>query len=210
MVVWLYSLTSSLCSIKEPGIQIPIRWLFWSASLPSPQSAHSLIKVSSFSIPHLLDSLAYCSANKVSLDSVIFPYLRSICILIHFVRWRDQLIYIRIWIYLSKLFPTIAKYIPKKGRHLVPKFTGNQPWIFIGRTVGEAPILWPPAAKSRVTGKDPDAGKAWGQERMTEDEMVEWHHWLDGHECEHTLGDGEGQGSLTCCSPWGPKESDMT
>ena len=56
--------------------------------------------------------------------------------------------------------------------------------------------------------KDPDAGKDWSQEEkgMTEDEMVGWHHWLDGHEFEQTLGDGEGQGGLACCSPWGRKE----
>ena len=63
---------------------------------------------------------------------------------------------------------------------------GNQPWIFIGRTDTEAPILWPPNAKSWLTGKDPDAGKDWGQEEKgtTEDEMVGWHHWLNGHEFE--------------------------
>ena len=65
---------------------------------------------------------------------------------------------------------------------------GNQPWIFIGRTDAEteAPILWPPDVKSWLTGKDPDAGKDWGQEEkgVTEDEMVVWHHWLNGHEFE--------------------------
>ena len=61
---------------------------------------------------------------------------------------------------------------------------GNQPWIFIGRTNAEAesPILWPPEAKSLLTGKDPDAGKDWGLKRATEDEMVDWHHWFNGHE----------------------------
>ena len=92
---------------------------------------------------------------------------------------------------------------------------GNQPWIFIGRTHSEAEvlILWPPDAKSWLIGKDPDAGKAWEREekRATEDEMVGWHHWLNGHEFEQTLGDREGQGSLACCcSSWGSKESDMT
>ena len=79
---------------------------------------------------------------------------------------------------------------------------GNQPWIFIGRTdaEAEAPILWPPDGKSQLTGKDPDAGKDWRQEEkeMTEDEVVGWHHWLNGHAFEQTLGDGEGQGSLAC------------
>ena len=74
---------------------------------------------------------------------------------------------------------------------------GNQPWIFIGRTEAEAeaPILWPPDAKSQLIGKDPDAGKDWGQEKkgMIEDEMVGWHHQLNGPEFEQTPGDGEGQ-----------------
>ena len=74
----------------------------------------------------------------------------------------------------------------------------------------EAPILWPPNAKSRLIGKDPDAGKVWGQEEkgMPEDEMVGWHHWLNGHEFEQAPGESEGQGSLACCGPWGHKELD--
>ena len=86
---------------------------------------------------------------------------------------------------------------------------GNQSWIFIGRTdaEAEAPILWPFDAKSWLIGKVPDAGKGWRQEKkeMTEDEMVEWHHRLDGREFKQAPGDGEGQGSLACCSPWGQK-----
>ena len=82
---------------------------------------------------------------------------------------------------------------------------GNQPWMVIGRTDAEAPVLWLPNANSQFTGKDPDAGKDWGQEEkgVTEDEMVGWHHGLNGHEFEQTLGNREGQGSLMCCSPWG-------
>ena len=90
---------------------------------------------------------------------------------------------------------------------------GNQSWIFIGRTdaEAEAPILWPPDAKSWLIGKDPDAGKDWGQEKgAAEDEMVGWHHRLNGHEFEQTSVDGEGQRSLVCCSSWGRKESDTT
>ena len=86
---------------------------------------------------------------------------------------------------------------------------GNQSWIFIGRTDAEAetPILWPPDAKNRLIGMDPDSGKDWKQEEkgMTEDEMVGWHHLLDGHEFEQILGVRDGQGSLACCSPWGLK-----
>ena len=89
---------------------------------------------------------------------------------------------------------------------------GNQSWIFIGRTdaEAEAPTLWPPDVKSWLIRKDPHAGKDWRQEEkgMTDDKMVGWHHWLNGHESEKAPGDGEGQGSLACCSPWGHKESD--
>ena len=91
---------------------------------------------------------------------------------------------------------------------------GDQSWIFIGRTdaEAEAPILWPPDSKNWLTGKDPDTGKDWGQKDkgLTEDEMVGWHHWCDGHEFEQTPGAGDGQGSLACCSPWGHKELDKT
>ena len=87
-----------------------------------------------------------------------------------------------------------------------------QPWIFIGRTDAEAPILWPPNVKNWLIWKDPDAGKDWGQEEKeaTDDEMFGWHHQHNGHEFEQTPGDGEGQGSLACCSPWSHKELDTT
>ena len=74
---------------------------------------------------------------------------------------------------------------------------GNQSWMFIGRTdaEAEAPILWPPATKSWLISKNPDAGKDWRQveKGTTEDEMVEWHHQLNGHEFEQTLGNNEGR-----------------
>ena len=98
----------------------------------------------------------------------------------------------------------------KEIRSVNPK--GNQPWTFTGRTdaEAEAPVLWPSAAKT--LGEKPDVGKDWGKEEkgVTEDEMVGWHHWLNGHESEQTLEDSEGQGSLAYCSPWGHKELDMT
>ena len=86
---------------------------------------------------------------------------------------------------------------------------GNQPWIFIRRTdaKAEAPIFWPPDTKSWLIGKDHNAGKDWGQEekKVTEDKMFGWHRWLNVHEFEQTPADGEGQGSLACCRPWGRK-----
>ena len=90
----------------------------------------------------------------------------------------------------------------------------NQPSIFIRRTDAEAetPILWQSDAKSWLIWKDPDAGKDWGQEEkeMTEDEMVGWHHRLNGHGFGWTPEVGDRQGGLVCCSPWGRKESDTT
>ena len=85
---------------------------------------------------------------------------------------------------------------------------GNQPQIFIGRTDAEAPILWPPDAKSQLTGKDPNTGQE--EKGATEDETVGWHHQLNGHEFEQTPRDSEGQGNLACCSPWSRKESNTT
>ena len=91
----------------------------------------------------------------------------------------------------------------KETKPVNPK--GNQPWIFIGRTdhEAEASVLWPPDAKNQLIGKDPDAEKDWRQKEkgMTEDEMFAWHYWLDGHEFEQALGDGDGQVNLACCSP---------
>ena len=91
---------------------------------------------------------------------------------------------------------------------------GNQSWIFIGSADVEAetPILWPPNAKNQLVLKDTDVGKDWRQEEkgMAEDEMVGWHHQLNAHESEWTLGVSDGQGGLVCCNSWGRKELDMT
>ena len=91
---------------------------------------------------------------------------------------------------------------------------GNEPWIFIGGTdaEAEAPVLLPPEWKSLLPGKDPNAGKDWGQEGKGWQRIrwFIWHHQCYGHKFEQTLGDSEGQGSLACCRPWGLKVSDMT
>ena len=104
---------------------------------------------------------------------------------------------------------------PLESKAIKPvNLKGNQPWILFGRTDAEveAPILWPPDVNSWLFGKGTDAGKDWRQEEkgMTADEMVGWHHRLNGHDFEWTPGDAEGQGSLACCSPWGQEESDTS
>ena len=100
----------------------------------------------------------------------------------------------------------------RRSQPVNPK--GYQSWIFIGRTDAEAetPVLWPPRAKGWLIGKNPDAGRDWGevQKGMTEDEMAGWHHWLDGRGSGWTPGVGDGQGGLVCCDSWGRKESDTT
>ena len=93
----------------------------------------------------------------------------------------------------------------KEIQPVYPK--GVQSWVFIGKTDVEAetPIIWPPHAKSWFIEKDPDAGKDWGQEEkgMTEDEMVGWHHRLNGHGFGWTPGVGDWQEGLACWGSWG-------
>ena len=95
----------------------------------------------------------------------------------------------------------------KEIKAVKPK--GDQPWVFIGRSdaEAEAAIPWPPDVKNQLTGKELNARKHWGQEKqvLTEDEMVGWHHRLNGYEFEQTQGDSKGQGSLACYSPGGQK-----
>ena len=102
-------------------------------------------------------------------------------------------------------------------RKIKQKFNNAYPWMkdmYTRRTdaEAEAPMLWPPDVKNWLIGKDPDAGKDWRQEEkgMTEDEMVGWHHQLDGLEFEQAPEAGDGQGSLVRPSPWGHKELDTT
>ena len=93
----------------------------------------------------------------------------------------------------------------KESKPADPK--GNQPWIFIGRTVAEAPILWPSDVKSQLIGESLDSGKGWDQEEkgVAEEETVGWHRRLNAHEFEQTQEDSEGQGGLERCSPRGRK-----
>ena len=91
---------------------------------------------------------------------------------------------------------------------------GHQSWVFPGRTdiEAETPILWPPHVKSWLIWKDPDAGDDWGREEKgtAEDEMVGWHHQVNGHGFGWTPGVGDGQGGLACCSSWGRKKPETT
>ena len=100
---------------------------------------------------------------------------------------------------LEKTFESLLDY--KEIKPVNPK--GNQSWIFLGRTdvEAEAPVHWLSDEKSKLIGRDPDAGNDWRQKEkgMTEDEMVGWYHWFNGHEFEQTPGDSEEQGSLVCC-----------
>ena len=123
------------------------------------------------------------------------------------------------WVLKNWCFPTVvlektleSPLNSKEIKPVNPK--GNHSWIFIGRTDAEAktPLLWSLDVKNWLFGKDPDARKDLRQQEkgMSEDEMVGWHHQLNSHEFEQTLGDTEGQGRLVCFSPWGCKETDTT
>ena len=108
---------------------------------------------------------------------------------------------------------TLESHLDYKEIQPVPP-KGDQSWVFIGTTDVEAetPILWPADAKSWLIWRDPDSGKDWGQEEKgtTEDEVVGWHHQLNGHGFGWTPGVGGGQGGLVCCSSWGHNKSDTT
>ena len=107
---------------------------------------------------------------------------------------------------------TIPGDFPKLGIEFMSRVSFTADRFLTIWAIREAPRLSPPDVKSWLIEKDPDPGKDWRQEEKetTEDEMLGWHHWLNGHEFEQTLGDSEWQGSLACCSPWGRKELDMT
>ena len=104
---------------------------------------------------------------------------------------------------------------PLDNKEIKPvNLKGDQPWIFTGRTVAEAeaPVFWSSHVNRQLNGKVPDAGRDWGQneKRASRDEMAGWHHWCNEHEFGQIPAEGEGQGSLACCSPWGCKELDTT
>ena len=157
----------------------------------------------------ILKSRDMLSAKVCRVKDMVLPEIVSGCELDHKESWVQKN-----WCFWTVLLqktlesPTDSKEVKSVNSK------GNQSWIFIGRTAAEAeaPIIWPPDAKSCLTRKYPDVGKDWRQEEkgMTEDEMVGWRHWLDGREFEWTPGVGDGQGGLACCDSWGHKESDTT
>ena len=149
-------------------------------------------------------------STKVRLIKVmVFPVVTYGCELHHKESWG-----LKNWCFwtvvLEKTLESPLDY--KEIQPVHPK--REQFWVFIGRTDVEAetPVLWPPDRKSWLIWKDRDAGKDWGQEEKgtTEDEMVGWHRWLNGHGFGWTPGVGDGQGGLECCGSWGHKELDMT
>ena len=165
----------------------------------------------------LLKSRDITLPTKVRIVKAIFPVVRYKCESWTIKKaecWIDafQLCWRTLWEFLGLWRRLESTLDGKEIQPVIPK--GNQPWIFIVRTGAEAdaPILWPPDVKRQLTGKDLDAGKDWGQEEKgaSEDEMVGWHYWLNGHEFEQTQGDSEGQGSMLCCSSWGREELDWT
>ena len=144
--------------------------------------------------------------TKFHLVEAVFPVVMYGCELDYKESWGPKN-----WSFWNVLKRTLESPLDcKEVQSVHPK--GYQSWILIGRTGVEAetPVLWPPDVKNWLIWKDPDTGKDWRQEEkgMTEDETIGWHHWLNGHEFEQALGDG--QGGLPCCSPWGCKESDTT
>ena len=153
----------------------------------------------------ILKSRGITLLTKVCIVKVVFPVFMYGCELDHKESWAPK-----DWCFWTVVLEKILGSLLdcKEIQPVHPK--GDQSWLFTGRTdaEAEAPILRPPDVKKWLIRKDLDAGKDWGQEEkgMAEDEMVGWHHWLDGHEFEQAPGVGDRQRSLACCSSWGRKE----
>ena len=182
----------------ESAIGIHMSPTSWT-SLPPPTLFYSstLSQSTGFELP--------ASYSKFSLD-LYFTY-GKIWTINKAERWRIDAFELWCWRRLLK--------VPWDCKEIQPDHPkGNQSWIFIGRTDAEveAPILWSPDAKSQLVGKNHDTRKYWRQDEKgtTADEMVGWDHQFSGCEFEQTPGDGDGQESLACCSPWCHKEFDTT
>ena len=151
-------------------------------------------------------SVSGCTLTGIVCELEIFQMRFNL----HWTLFYERKTLLKNWCFQTVVLETFESLLDcKEIKPAHPK--GNWSWISIGKTNAEAPILQPPDAKSQIIGKDCDAAKDWGQEKgATGDKMVGWHHCLNGREFEKTPGDGEGQGNLACCSPWGCKESSTT
>ena len=149
------------------------------------------------------------STKVCIVKAVVFPVVMYGCELDHIEGWAPK----NGCFWIVVLEKTLKSPLDCREIKLVNP-EGNQPWTFIGRIVAEAEalVLWPPDVKNQLLGKDPDSGKDWRQKDkgVVEDEMVGWHHWLNGLGFEQTPGDGEGQRSLACCSPWDWEETQLS
>ena len=217
----LLFLPSVFPSIKVFSIELDlrIRWpKYWSFSFSiSPSNEYSgLISIrinwsNLFAVPGTFKSLLHNTIQNHQLTNS-----KSMCGILP--SWDHYLKSIRLGFYFKVSYDVFELWCWRRLenpldcieiKQVNPK--GNQPWIITRiNAEAEAPIPLPLDEKSWLIGKDPDAGKDWRQEEKgaTEDEMDGWHHSLNGHEFEQTLGDGEGLGSLVCCSSLGLKELD--
>ena len=217
--------TSTTCGAQ------PLRWLpMISAFFWAGLSDLLLIEYSRSDVMPLL-RLSYSHSRRSQLPRFMagmwrahvmrdwgLPTIKQVSLKVDHV-WVCELDYEECWALMNWCFWTVVleKTLesPVDCKEIQPVHAkGDQSWVFIGRTDVEAetPIIWLLDAKSWLTGKDPNAGKDWGQEEKgtTEDEMVGWHHRLNGHEFGLTPGVGDGQGGQACCSSSGCKESDTT
>ena len=169
-----------------------------STGIPSPPLAFFVVMLSK-------DQLTSCS--RICSRWVITPSWLS-------GSWRYKESWaLKYWCFLTVVLEKTLE-SPLNCKEIQAVHPKDQSWLFIGRTdvEVETSILWPPDVKSWLIGKDPDAGKDWGQEEKgtTENEMVGWHHRFNGHGFGWTLWVGDGQGGLECCGSWGCKKSDTT
>ena len=163
-----------------------------------------------------LDSILWIKSRDIILltkvhiiEAMVFPVVMYGCetwIIKKAECWKTDAFELWCWRRLLRV-----SWTARRSNHSILKETQSE-YSWKRRAEAEASMFWPPDAKSQVIRKDPDTRKYWGQEEKgaSQDEMVGWHHQLNGHEFEQTQGDGEGQGCLACCHPWACKESDMT
>ena len=165
----------------------------------------------SFSSASLSSNHCYYLPTKVHIvKAMVFPVVMYGCegwAIKNAERWRIDAFELRCWRRLLRVPWTERRSNKSILKEITPEYSLERLMV-----EAEAPILWPPDTKSWLIGKASDDRKHWRWEEkgVTKDEMVEWHHLLNGHECEWTLGNNEGQGSWACCSTWDHKELDMT